>query len=51
MPTRLDFFVKLMRQSRTIMLSLGIKYLMRDLICDVDIVRMTRKDAICVIIT
>jgi len=31
----LDFFVKLMYQSSTIILSVGIKYYLRDLLCDV----------------
>jgi len=34
LPLRLDFVVKLKCQTGTIVLSLGIKYSMRDLICD-----------------
>jgi len=36
MPMRLDSFVKLMYQSSTIILSVGIKYSVRDLLCDVN---------------
>jgi len=32
---RLDFFVKLKYQSNTIILSVGIKHSVRDLLCDV----------------
>jgi len=35
MPLRLDFFVKLKQQSSTIILSVGNKYFIRDLLCDV----------------
>jgi len=44
---RLDFFVKLKYQPNTITLSVGIKYSMRDLLCDV-IIRLTRKASTCV---
>jgi len=32
---RLDFFIKLKYQSSTIALSVGIKYSVRDLLCDI----------------
>jgi len=36
MPMRLDLFIKLKYQSRTIILSVGNKYYVRDLLCDVN---------------
>ena len=44
---RLDFFVKLKKWSRTIILSVGIKYSLRDLLFDVNY-RQTYKVTICV---
>jgi len=44
---RLDFFVKLKLQTSTV-ISLGIKYSMHDLICDVNYLWTRRKTVICV---
>jgi len=46
---RLDFFVKPKSQASTMILPIYAKYPVRDLLCDLNDICLTRKVAICVI--